>query len=64
MSILLAVIMILVVVYVYRHRVDLGIVSPAGKGNEESTSSGIPASARPANIAWEALDRTSDGFNV
>jgi hypothetical protein len=64
MSILLAVIMILVVVYVYRHRVDLGIVSPAGKGNEESTSSGIPASARPANIAWEALDRTSDGFKV
>ena len=38
MSILLAVIMILVVVFVYRHRVDLGIVSPDGKGNEESTS--------------------------
>ena len=62
--ILLAVILILGAVYVYRHRVDLGIVSPAGKGNEESTSSGIPESARPANIAWEAVDRTSDGFKV
>jgi len=62
--ILLAVILILGAVYVYRHRVDLGIVSPAGKDNEESTSSGIPASARPANIAWEAVDRTSEGFKV
>ena len=62
--ILLVVILILGAVYVYRHRVDLGIVSPAGKGNEESTSSGIPESARPANIAWEAVDRTSDGFKV
>lgn len=62
--ILLVVILILGAVYVYRHRVDLGIVSPAGKGNEESTSSDIPASARPANIVWEAVDRTSDGFKV
>ena len=62
--ILLVVILILGAVYVYRHRVDLGIVSPAGKGNEESTSSGIPESARPANIAGEAVDRTSDGFKV
>jgi len=62
--ILLAVFLILGVVYVYRHRVDLGIVSPAGRGNEESTSSDIPASARPANIAWESVDRSSDGFKV
>jgi hypothetical protein len=58
------VILILGAVYVYRHRVELGIVSPAGNGNEESTSSGIPASARPASITWEAVDRSSDGFKV
>jgi hypothetical protein len=62
--ILLVVILILGAVYVYRHRVDLGIVSPAGSGNEESTSSGIPASARPASITWESVDRSSDGFKV
>ncbi len=62
--ILLVVILILGAVYVYRHRVDLGIVSPAGSANEESTSSGIPASARPASITWEAVDRSSDGFKV
>ncbi len=62
--ILLVVVLILGAVYVYRHRVDLGIVSPAGKSNEESTSSDIPASERPANITWAVLDRTPEGFKV
>ncbi len=63
--ILLTVILILGIIYVYRHRVDLGIVSPAGKGDEESTASGMTSpSSRPASITWESVDRTSDGFKV
>jgi hypothetical protein len=64
LAILVAVILILAAIYVYRHRVDLGLVSPAGRGNEESTSSDIPASERPASITWASLDRTPDGFRV
>jgi hypothetical protein len=63
LAILVAVILILAAIYVYRHRVDLGLVSPAGKGNEES-SSDVPASERPASITWAALDRSPDGFRV
>jgi hypothetical protein len=61
--IVLVLILILGAVYVYRHRQDWGLVSPAGNG--ESGSAGLPsASPRPANIAWQPVDRTSDGFKV
>ncbi len=63
--ILLVVILILGIVYVYRHRVELGIVGPPAGSREENASSGLPSSAaRPAQISWQSVDRTPDGFKV
>lgn len=64
-SILLVVILFLGIVYVYRHRVQLGIVSPAAdnSGQTPSFSPSAPT-PRPANITWVSLDRTPDGFKV
>ncbi len=63
--IVVVLILILGAAYVYRHRQDLGIVSPAGYGGGESASTGLPSSApHPTPIKWQPVDRTSDGFKV
>jgi hypothetical protein len=51
------------VVYIYLHRVDLGLASPG----ESDSSSSLPtdiSSAHPAHIVWQKLDRSADGFVV
>jgi len=65
LPIVLTVILVLAVVYIYRHRVDLGIVGPPGPGSSESATAGPPSMApHPAQITWQSLDRTPDGFKV
>ena len=59
------------VVYIYLHRVDLGLVSsPVG---DETYNAGTGSSAaanpnasqsRPAHVVWQKLDRSQDGFKV
>jgi hypothetical protein len=73
LSIAVAVILILGVIYIYYHRQELGLVS--GSGSEQNTSSGgsgdqsagtdqTAQPAHPANIAWQPVDRAPDGFKV
>jgi hypothetical protein len=61
----LVLVLVLVIVFVYRHRVDLGFSSPpaSGSGQTPTYSPGVPA-PRPANISWQSVDRTPDGFKV
>ena len=61
----LVVILVLAIVFVYRHRVDLGISSPAAEGRDQTPSFNPAAPApRPAKITWQTVDRTPDGFKV
>jgi hypothetical protein len=63
--ILLSAILILGIVIVYRYRQDLGLVSPPAGGNSQSARSGQTAPAvQPANIVWQFVDRSTDGFTV
>jgi hypothetical protein len=63
--IVLLVILILACVYVYRRRVELGLVSPASSGADETSSTDQgDTMPRPAHIVWQNLDRTPDGFKV
>lgn len=58
-------ILILGVIFVYRHRQDLGLVSPPGNGIAESAQTEQTAQAtHPANIVWQSVDLTPDGFKV
>jgi len=58
-------------VYIYLHRVDLGLVSPpvgdetynAGAGSSAAANPNASQS-RPAHIVWQKLDRSQDGFKV
>lgn len=57
--------------YIWQHRVELGLASPP-VGDAESTysagigmASGAPASsARPARIFWQNVNRAADGFRL
>jgi len=61
----LVVILVLAVVFVYRHRVALGLVSPPPSGSDYTpTSSPYAPGAHPASIVWQSVDRTPDGFKV
>ena len=60
----LTLILILCIVFVYRHRVQMGIVSPANGGDQGADSTPVFPAPRPANIVWQSLDRTPDGFKV
>ncbi len=63
--ILLGVVLILGIVIVYRYRPDLGLVSPPAGGNSQSARSGqTAAAAQPADIVWQSVDRSTDGFTV
>jgi hypothetical protein len=56
---------ILGIVYVYLHRQELGLTTPHGFGSGDASSSGLVASSsRPAQITWQTVDRTADGFRV
>jgi hypothetical protein len=64
-SIVLVAILILGAIYVYRHRVGLGLASPATSGSDQTpTSSPYAPGAHPANIVWQSVDRSPDGFKV
>jgi hypothetical protein len=63
--IVLGLILILGIVYVYRHRADLGLGTPAADSSSLTPNSGLPGSpAHPAKIVWQSVDRTPDGFKV
>jgi hypothetical protein len=63
--IVLVAILIMGGIYVYRHRQDLGLVSPPGNGIAESALTEQTAQAtHPATIVWQSVDRTPDGFTV
>lgn len=54
-------------VYIYLHRVDLGLVSPPvadGESTYSAGSSGSGVSAQPARIVWQKVDRSPDGFKI
>jgi hypothetical protein len=56
---------ILGIVYVYLHRQELGLTTPHGFGSGDASNSGLVASSsRPAQITWQTVDRTADGFRV
>jgi hypothetical protein len=53
------------IVYVYLHRQELGLTTPHGFGSGDASNSGLVASSsRPAQITWQTVDRTADGFRV
>jgi hypothetical protein len=65
LCIVLVAILIMGGIYVYRHRQDLGLVSPPGNGIAESALTEQTAQAtHPATIVWQSVDRTPDGFKV
>ena len=68
-NIVLVAILVLGGIYVYRHRQDLGLVSPAGKepGSrvaEIAQTEQTAQATHPANIVWQSVDRTPDGFKI
>ena len=63
--IVLGAILFLGIVYVFRHRADLGLASPAADTSGLTPNSGLRGSPpHPAKIAWQSVDRTPDGFKV
>jgi hypothetical protein len=70
-SIVLGGILLTGAVYIYLHRVDLGLVSPpvgdetynAGAGSSSAANPNASQS-RPAHIVWQKLDHSQDGFKV
>jgi hypothetical protein len=61
----LGVILILGIIFVYRHRIGLGLASPAASGSDQTpTASPYNPGSHPANIVWQSVDRTPDGFKV
>jgi hypothetical protein len=56
---------ILGAVYIYLHRQQLGLVRSSSSETAEDEGTSQPAYAsRPAQIAWEKVDRSADGFKV
>ena len=64
--IVLAAIALLGIGYVFMHRQDLGLTGVHPIGADDSRDSNEPAdpAARPANIVWQKVDRSTDGFRV
>ena len=64
--IVLAGIALLGIGYVFMHRQDLGLTGVHPIGADDSRDSNEPAdpAARPANIVWQKVDRSTDGFRV
>ena len=63
--IVLVVILILGIVYVYRHREALGLAGSPSIETDEGASAGQAASSSPpARMNWQKLDRAHDGFKV
>jgi hypothetical protein len=63
--IVLGAILLLGVVYVIRHRSDLGLGAPVAGTRDFTPNSGLPGTPHnPAKIVWQSVDRTPDGFKV
>lgn len=61
----LVVILVLVIIVVYRDRIQLGLVSAPANGSDNTpTSSPYAPGGHPANIVWQSVDRTPDGFKI
>jgi len=64
--IVLAGIALLGIGYLFMHRQELGLTGPHTIGVNNSRDSNQPTdtAARPANIVWQKVDRSADGFRV
>ncbi len=62
--IVVTIVLILAIVYVCRHRVQFGLVTPANGGDQSATSNPVFPAVRPAEMTWQTVDRTPDGFKV
>jgi len=63
--IIVGAILILALIYLYRHRVELGLASPTADTSGLTPNSGLPGTPpHPAKIVWQSVDRTPDGFKV
>jgi len=63
--IVLLVIVVAIIVYVYLHRQELGLVGSRDSGTGSSRSSDLPTvSSRPPRITWATVNRPKDGFKV
>jgi hypothetical protein len=64
--IVLAGIALLGIGYVFMHRQELGLTGTRPIGADDSRDSNEPTdpAARPANIVWQKVDRSADGFRV
>jgi hypothetical protein len=61
----LLVLLVLGGIWVYRHRVGLGLTSLATGGSSQTpTASPYAPSSSPAKIVWQPVDRTPDGFTA
>ena len=64
--ILLAGVLVVGIGFAYVHRQQLGLTGEHAIGADDNRDSSEPTSAtgHPANISWQKLDRSSDGFRV
>ena len=61
----LAIILVLGLLFLYSRRADLGFGRSAPDTSGLTPNSGLPGSpSHPAQIVWQSIDRTPDGFKV
>jgi hypothetical protein len=60
----LAIILIVIAVFVYQLRDDLGLGSHARGAKQQVAANGQSKSPNPAEISWHKIDRTIDGFQI
>ncbi len=59
----LAIILLVLAFFTYRHRQDLGL-SRSSVNQTSQTATPPPTAAQPAAIQWQKVDRTMDGFTI
>lgn len=57
--------LLVVIVYVYLHRQELGLTGPHGLLSSDAPSAELASSpSRPPLMKWQTVDRSGDGFRV
>ena len=52
------------IVYVYLNRVDLGLSRPSPQAENDAGGEPAAPGSHPAQITWEKVERSSDGFKI